>query len=364
MKICILGDNLSSLALALMLVNKNFFVHLYSFKSKKKNFSGRTIGISKSNIDFLNKEIHKLNKKKQWDISEIEIFSEKIKKEKILNFKKKEKSLFSIIKNDELYSTFLKELKKNRFFKKNYIKENIFYENLLNSKEYNLIFNCEDSNPISKKFFYKKINKNYNDIAFTAVIKHKNLINKTASQIFTKYGPLAFLPISEKETSIVYSINSKKNNFNKKKIIELIKNYNTKYSIQKFYKMNNFKLRSLNLRNYHYKNIISFGDMAHKIHPLAGQGFNMTLRDINIICEIIDKKIDLGLSIDSSIGNEFEKKMKHKNFLFSNGIDLIYEFFNFERKIKNDSLIKILKHIGSNDSMKKLFISYADKGLI
>ena len=33
----------------------------------------------------------------------------------------------------------------------------------------------------------------------------------------------------------------------------------------------------------------------HKIHPLAGQGFNMTIRDIKNIIEIIKYKIDLGL---------------------------------------------------------------------
>ena len=30
------------------------------------------------------------------------------------------------------------------------------------------------------------------------------------------------------------------------------------------------------LRNYSFKNILSFGDLLHKVHPLAGQGFNMT----------------------------------------------------------------------------------------
>ena len=38
-----------------------------------------------------------------------------------------------------------------------------------------------------------------------------------AVQIFTKNGPLAFLPISKNKTSIVYSVRNSKN-FNKKKI--------------------------------------------------------------------------------------------------------------------------------------------------
>ena len=44
---------------------------------------------------------------------------------------------------------------------------------------------------------------------------------------------------------------------------------------------------------------------------------------------------------------EFENIMKHKNFIFSNGIDLIHEFFNFERKMKNNFLSKSVKHISN-----------------
>ena len=103
--------------------------------------------------------------------------------------------------------------------------------------------------------------------------------------------------------------------------------------------------------------------MLHRIHPLAGQGFNMTLRDIHILMNIIKEKIDLGLPLDSSINNEFEKKLKHKNVLFSNGIDLIYEFFNFERKLNNNFLSKSVKLIGNNPSINKMFVQIADKGI-
>ena len=89
---------------------------------------------------------------------------------------------------------------------------------------------------------------------------------------------------------------------------------------------------SANLRNYYHKNILAFGELTHKIHPLAGQGFNMTIRDIKILLEIIQNKIDLGLPINSSVNQEFQKNTKHRNFIFSNGIDFIYEFFNYESK--------------------------------
>ena len=124
-----------------------------------------------------------------------------------------------------------------------------------------------------------------------------------------------------------------------------------------------FELQMSNLRNYYHGNILAFGDLLHKIHPLAGQGFNMTLRDIKIISGIIKKKIDLGLPIDSSINYEFENKTKHKNFIFSNSIDFIYELFNLERKSKNKIISKSIQKIGNYSSINKLFREIANKGI-
>ena len=102
---------------------------------------------------------------------------------------------------------------------------------------------------------------------------------------------MAFLPLSEIETSIVYSIKGKKNiNFK-----ELIKKYNTKYSITNFGICNFFELKASNLRTYYYKNILGFGDVLHRLHPLAGQGFNMTLRDIRDLGNLIELKLKLSL---------------------------------------------------------------------
>ena len=117
------------------------------------------------------------------------------------------------------------------------------------------------------------------------------------------------------------------------------------------------------MRNYYYKNILAFGDLLHRIHPLAGQGFNMTIRDINILIQIIKQKIDLGLPIDSTVNSQFENKLKHKNFIFSNGIDLIHEFFNFERKFDNNLISKSVKVLGKNTYINKFFTQIADKGI-
>ena len=90
----------------------------------------------------------------------------------------------------------------------------------------------------------------------------------------------------------------------------------------------------------------------------------MTIRDISTLLNIIKNKCSLGLPIDSSINKEFEDSTKHKNFIFSNGVDLVHEFFNFERKINTDVLSKSVKIIAKNPYINKMLINFADKGIV
>ena len=90
----------------------------------------------------------------------------------------------------------------------------------------------------------------------------------------------------------------------------------------------------------------------------------MTIRDIKVLLDIIKNKQLLGLPFDKSIGIEFEKKTKHKNFIFSNGIDLIQQFFDLERKTNNKALSKSVQFIGQYSSINKLFSKIADRGFI
>ena len=363
MNVCIIGDGLSSLSLAKNLINKKINVHVYG--EKKKNISlNRTIGISNNNFKFFKKEIQDIKKKDIWKIKKIEIFSEKLNNDKIIKFENNyNNNLFVMVKNDSLYESLSKNLIKSKFYKNKIIQGIDFYQKLLRENKYDLIINCLPKNFIAKKYFFKTIDKNYNNLAYTTIIKHEMIENHTAIQIFTKYGPIAFLPISDTETSVVYSFDINKYRYDNKKVIDLIKKYNPKFIIKKIYKLDQFELKLSNLRDYHYKNIIAFGDCLHKIHPLAGQGFNMTIRDIKVLSTIIQNKLNLGMQLDSSILKEFENKTKHTNFIFSNGIDSIYELFNLDKKIKNENLNKIIKFLGKNNRLNNILIKYADNGL-
>ncbi len=357
MRVCILGASLSSYTLAKALVNENIYVDIVSQKKINTPDKSRTIGISKSNIEFFNNSIININKI-CWKLRKIEIFSNNLKKEKLIKFENKGEELFSIIKNQKLFEILEKNLINNKYFKKK-IK---FQKNFNFLQNYNLVINTDFTNLITKKYFSRKILKEYNSIACTTILRHKKIHNDIAVQIFTKMGPLAFLPISENETSVVFSLYDQINTKNQN-LYKLIKEYNYKYSIQKIDNIKSFELKSLSLRSYYHEHILAFGDMLHRIHPLAGQGFNMTIRDIKLLLEIIKSRCKLGLSLDSYVNYEFEKKLKHKNFIFSSGIDLIHEFFNLERKTNNKFLGKSVQYLGKNSYINNFFKKIADRGI-
>ena len=153
MRVCILGTGLTSLTLTKALVNEKIYVDVFHSKNFQKINQSRTIGISKKNINFFNKHIININKF-IWKLKKIHIYSDNLKKEKLINFQDDKDQLFSIIKNFQLYEFLKKSLRKNKYYKELKLKEYPKYFD-----KYNIIINTDHLNPITKKFFNKKIVK-------------------------------------------------------------------------------------------------------------------------------------------------------------------------------------------------------------
>jgi 2-polyprenyl-6-methoxyphenol hydroxylase-like FAD-dependent oxidoreductase len=94
------------------------------------------------------------------------------------------------------------------------------------------------------------------------------------------------------------------------------------------------------------------------VHPFAGQGFNMILRDLASLEKILDKKINLGLDIGSSdILSEFSYEIKPRNFAFSIGVDFLKNSLSF-KKLRNNTL----KILNRSNFAKDIFFNIADRG--
>ena len=121
---------------------------------------------------------------------------------------------------------------------------------------------------------------------------------------------------------------------------------------------------NLNLKTKYYrKNILILGDGLHSVHPLAGQGFNLVLRDIKKLDELMYKISSLGLLYkESLLLKDFYNARKAENNLFGLGINLTNFFF---RDKKYFTILKkeILKNVKNFDFIKKITQKVADRGI-
>lgn len=373
-KICIVGDGLAGLSTTLTLKNLDLDIDVFYKKINQSNQDVRTTAISETNFQFLGKYI-KFKKDLFWACKKISLFYEnKDKKINFLNYAGLKFFLMYIFENKKVKSFILKELKKQknvRFINKEI--KSIDYKDTsicLNNKKfhYDLIILCLGNNSKIYNNFLKSRNiiKNYNEIALTGVIEH-NLKIDNPSQYFLDDGPLAILPFKKNKSSFVWSV---KNTFyikNKKTIKNLIK-----YKIEDIFTKKKLKIKNLqtfeinlNLKTqYSRNNVLVFGEGIHSIHPVAGQGFNLVIRDIKKLNELISNNLKLGLQIkNSSILNDFYNSRSAENNIFGLGVDLTHLFFknkNFMKPLKNI----VLNNIGDNKIIKILSRSISDKGLL
>ena len=179
------------------------------------------------------------------------------------------------------------------------------------------------------------------------------------SQFFLKEGPLAILPFSKNDFSFVWSVNKNINFDIKSKICEVLETKN---------KINITNIQSypltLNLkRTYYKKDVLILGEGLHTIHPVAGQGFNLVLRDIKKLKEILKYYSQLGLSLNSGFAlRDFSNQRKSENILIGFGVDLTHNFF------KNNKLLEpfkelILRNVPQNSAFKKISKFISNQGL-
>jgi 2-octaprenyl-6-methoxyphenol hydroxylase len=376
-KICIIGDGLAGLTAAIILSKENVKIDLYYNNNKKnKNLDNRTTAISESNFQYIKNYLKPNNKDFFWPCKKINLFFEDKKKiSNFFNFKEKNKNLMYIFQNKNLKKNLYKIIsltKKIKLIKKKIVNinnEGGYITSGKTKKFYDLIILSTGGR--SKLYSVidegRSIQKNYREIAITAIVKH-NVKIENVSQFFLKEGPLAILPFQKKAFSIVWSVNSEFFEINKKKIKKIL---GTKLrmllkhkSIKNIINIQWFPINlSLNTK-YFKKNILILGDGLHTVHPMAGQGFNLVLRDIKKLSELMTKTLKLGLTIKNSfILKDFYNSRKPENNLFGIGINLTNIFFK-EKNYFSVFRKTLLYNINNFKFIKKITQSVANRGIL
>ena len=141
MNVCLIGNNLTSLLLAVILSKKKFQVEIFSKKRSRLKFKTRSLGISQHNLNYLSnyfKEIKKITN----PINEIKVSIENKKNNDEILFNNNSNVLFNMIEYDKLIAYLETKSKKNKYIKYKFLKTEKSLLSLKNSKKYDLFINC------------------------------------------------------------------------------------------------------------------------------------------------------------------------------------------------------------------------------
>ncbi len=139
----------------------------------------------------------------------------------------------------------------------------------------------------------------HNRIGLVASVSTGNGHGDTAYECFREEGPLALLPLADGRFSIVWSVAPKT-------AMELLKLDDAGFlnmlkieagdaitqQVGGFKAMGNRASFPLELRiakQFAKNNVVLLGNAAHTIHPIAGQGMNLGLRDVAVLADILSQ---------------------------------------------------------------------------
>lgn len=308
--IIIIGGGLVGNLLHLMLESKGFSINQFEKTSKLKN---RTFALSPSSVDWLkslglpSKFFDSLN-----DISSMKIFDSTLSNSVTFESDDIAKPAIAFMANEKDFNEAIeKTFKKRKTIEeipKDYVIKNkqdqVIIETSKERYKSSIIIACDGVNSLAReKIEIKSTKHDFNQTAITFQLKVKLDNQNEAKQFFLKESILAILPIKKDLVSIVWSCNSqfykKINSFDEKSIEDELN-----LTIGDFYKdikvvskIESFPLTMNRVESFFKDRVLLVGDAAHFIHPLAGQGLNLGIRDIITLEKIIDKKdyADIGL---------------------------------------------------------------------
>ncbi|WP_081265405.1 FAD-dependent monooxygenase [Anaplasma phagocytophilum] len=213
----------------------------------------------------------------------------------------------------------------------------------------------------------KTINYAFGQGFIVCNINHEKHHRNTAIEHFCTNGPSAILPMyGGYSSSIVWT--------EKYEMAQLIQNLPieefTKLLQEKFSdflgkievnsKINCYKTSMSLLKKIFINRAIIIGDAAHAIHPIAGQGLNLGMRDVGVLVEIIEKYHKLG----SDIGQKFILQEIDNRRLLDN-VSMSFVCTGINSIFSNDSaILKVARRaamsvVEMSPTLKKILMSHA-----
>ena len=370
----IYGNGLSSKLLALALSKNNFKSLIIDDQKPKTKESNLVTFLSEGSLKYISKVLETENIFPESEHIE-KLYCEHwvSKKETKLEFENSNKStLGKIVPNVKIDEIFNKTLSNSK-----YIHVSDYFEitpkiddNKITITDKSgekrsaaLLFYSVSSREHDLLSSFEFVEKKLDQVAISACVNVQRKKYNSAYQLFTQDGPIALLPVQGNEASVVWSLEKNSSilklqqNELENQLNSLFEKYVSKLNIKNIQTQ---KLSFSYAKNMYQDKIVLIGNIAHNIHPIAGQGFNLTVKDISKIVYYITKYHSLGLDFNSKqVLESFSNSRKYDNFSFSFGTLAMENIFSNENKFIRNFTSKGLRLINRSKKLKKFFIEKA-----
>ncbi len=175
----------------------------------------------------------------------------------------------------------------------------------------------------------------YPQTAIVCTVTHERPHAGVAVELFLPSGPFAMLPMTEQRSSVVWT--------EKKDLAQNILALDEEafhYELKRRFgdwlgdirvegPRFAYPLGLMHAENYTDRRLALIGDAAHVIHPIAGQGLNMGMRDVAALTESLVDAYRLGLDIgDDRVLARYERWRRFDNVFMAATTDVLNQLFS------------------------------------
>ena len=372
--IAIIGLGITSKLAALTLASENCKVLILGQENPKPYDSNLVTFLSLNSIEFLKSIGVKTLIDESVPINEIscsKLENYQSSNKFQINFKDK-KEMGRVVPNSNLSESLDNQIKINENINilnnikiKNFKNEEANKSLLLDNGEevfFNLLLVSDKKSHLINENFKRNIIKK--DLSQTSIVMNVSTkTNNHAYQFFTKKGALAFLPINKDSASIIWSLdnNSVELEYDIKEISEVLnkifKQITNPISVIDLQK---YKLNFEYAKKITHNSIVLIGDAAHSLHPIAGQGLNLSIKDIIELKNKINHYKYLGYKLGNSISlDEYEDVRQVDNTVYTFATNYLDKVFKSRNYIINTISNLGIANIERNNTLKNIIIKSA-----
>ncbi len=180
----------------------------------------------------------------------------------------------------------------------------------------------------------------YGQTALVCAIGHEKPHNGLAQQVFTPAGPLAILPLKGNRSAIVWSereatarvIQALDDAGYLAALHERVGDYLGALTLEG--KRFTYPLNLTLANSFVADRVALVGDAAHGVHPIAGQGLNLGLRDVAALAQVTIEAVRRGEDIGSlTVLERYQVWRRFDSTLLALGMDTVNRLFSNDNPV-------------------------------